>query len=213
MEEQNIYTAKQMDYITEMMNIGSGNAATALSQMLQLDVKVQTPRVHIVSDRAGIPDVFSDLSAGLTGVNMKLVGDIQGETYFFITDEMRMSLVLLAEKAMMGSNALRKAAEITEFNLSLLSEIGNILTGVYMNAIYGFCGLGIYHSVPVLIMDTARSLFDRLFSSKGHDTSALIFVKNEFIICEKNISTWLMLITHDENITALMNSIEKARFH
>lgn len=213
MEEKDIYTAEQMDFITEMMNIGAGNTATALSQLLQADVKLQTPCVHIVSARAGVPDIFPDLSAGVTGVNMKLVGDIQGDAYFFVTDEMRLSLVLLAEKAMMGRNVLREAAEINEFNLSVLSEIGNILAGVYMNAVYEFCRLRIYHSVPVLIMDTVRSLLDRLFASKGHDASAVIFVKNEFVISEKSITTWFMFATFDEHIEKLMNSIEKARFH
>lgn len=213
MEEKNIYTAEQMDYITEMMSIGAGNAATALSQLLQSNVKLQTPRVHIVSARASVPDIFPDLSAGVTGVKMKLVGDIQGDAYFFVTDELRLSLVLMAERAMMGRNVLREADEINEFNLSVLSEIGNILAGVYLNAVYEFCKLRIYHSVPVLIMDTARSLLDRFFISKGHDMSALIFVKNEFVISERNITTWFMLAVCDENISRLMKSIEKARFY
>lgn len=213
MEEKNIYTAEQMDFITEMMNIGAGNAAAALSQILQADVRLQTPRVHIVSDLAGVPDIFPALSAGVTGVNMKLVGDIQGDAYFFVTDELRLSLVLMAERAMMGRNALREAAEINEFNLSVLSEIGNILAGVYLNAVYEFCRLGIYHSVPVLIMDTVRSLFDRLFALKGHETSAVVFVKNEFVISERNIPTWFMLAFCDENINRLMKSIENALVH
>lgn len=213
MEEINIYTEEQMDFITEMMSIGAGNAAAALSQLLQADVNLQTPRVYIVSDRAGVADILPGLSAGITGVNMKLVGDIQGDAYFFVTDELRLSLVLMAEKAMMGRNALREAAEINEFNLSVLSEIGNILAGVYLNAVYAFCRLRIYHSVPALIMDTVRSLLDRLFALKGHDASAIIFVKNEFVISERNITTWFMLEIFDEHIEKLMNSIEKARPH
>ncbi len=42
MKEKNIYTEEQMDFLTEMMSIGAGNAAAALSQLLQLDVKLQT---------------------------------------------------------------------------------------------------------------------------------------------------------------------------
>lgn len=213
MEDKNIFTEEQMDFITEMMNIGAGNAATALSQLLKLDVKMQTAKVHILSDRARVQDISNDLLAGVTGVKIKLVGDFQGDTYFFIADEERLSLALLAEKGITGRHAPMDAAEINEFKLSALSEIGNILTGVYMSAIYEFCKLRIYHSVPALIRDTVSSMLDRFFTTKGHDRSVIIFVENEFVFSVKNITTWFMLVAFDEDIDTLMKSIEKARFY
>ena len=39
------FTDEQLDFINEMMNIGAGNAATALQQMLQRRVDLAIPNI------------------------------------------------------------------------------------------------------------------------------------------------------------------------
>lgn len=204
-----IYTAEQLDYLTEMMNIGAGNAATALSQLLDAGIDVKVPRVNILADPEDVSPLLNDPSAGVTGVKMKLVGDIRGDVYFVVEDKMRLSLVLLTEKAVTGRSAPHEAVEVNEFTLSALSEIGNILAGVYLTAINNFCGLTIFHSVPIIIMNTADSIIKRHVASDADNIPVVIFVENEFIIGEKRILTWFILIVSEEYMKTLTDSMKE----
>ena len=43
-----LFTEEQLDFIREMMNIGAGNAVTALQQMRHCPVDLIIPTVHVL---------------------------------------------------------------------------------------------------------------------------------------------------------------------
>jgi chemotaxis protein CheC len=209
MNNQELLSAEQVDFLREMMNIGAGNAATALGQMLRCEVNVEIPTVHVLPAPKA-PSVLGDPSLPVACVRMGMVGDVVGELFFIVPAGQRADLTHLAERAVgfrISDFGLRSDSE----NLSALTEIGNILAGVYLTAIHEFCKLHIYHTVPTIAIDMIQSLLDEAIVALSRQVQALILIENEFIVEERRIRTFLLLIPAVQSVRTLVDSVEGAR--
>jgi len=195
------------------MNIGAGSAATALSQMLGCKVELEIPKVLALAHADLIP-ILQDPSRPVTGVRMRLLGDIVGEAFFIVPEEHQIHLIQLAESA---SGVPSEASPHTQIrdphseSLSALAELGNIMVGVYLTAIHDFCQLNIYHSVPTLAIDMAGSLVDEALSAATRQVQTLL-VENRFNLAEEQvIRTFLLIIPAGPSVRVLADSIEQAK--
>jgi len=87
MKNTNLFTPEEKDFIREMMNIGAGNAATALSQLLACTVNMEIPAVTVLPITE-VSNLFAEPSVITTGVKMQMIGDIAGDLYFLLPSEM-----------------------------------------------------------------------------------------------------------------------------
>jgi len=213
MNNQEMLSAEQIDFLSEMMNIGAGNAVTALSQMLRCEVNVRIPTVHVLPAPKA-PSVLGDPSLAVACVRMGMVGDVMGELFFIVPADQRADLTHLAERAvrMRNDESPPSAFRIPHSeDISVLTEIGNILAGVYLTAIHDFCRLNIYHTVPTIAIDMIQSLLDESIVVLSRQVQALILIENEFIVEERRIKTFLLLIPAVESVRTLVDSIVGAR--
>lgn len=209
---------EQLDFLGEMMNIAAGNAVTALTQMIQSQVDLTIPKVHVLPAQEA-PSILDDPSLPVLCVRMGMVGDVIGDLFFIVPDEQKENLTNLVERGMLWDSRGRNenphpALSIPQSNdmdLSVLMEVGNIIAGVYLTAIHDFCGLNIYHSVPNLAVDMIQSLLDESFAHLSSRVEAIIVIQNEFIIDEHRITTFCLVVPTAESVKSLVNSIEQAK--
>ena len=227
MNDKELLSEEQLDFLCEMMSIGAGNAATALTQMLRCQVDVKIPMIHELP-ALQTPSVIGDPSLPAACVRMSLVGNIEGELFFIVPDEQKATLIDLAERAMLGGDGEKqgrreieneKSSPIFPFpdslvlgpDLSVLTEIGNILAGVYLTAIHDFCQLNIYHSVPTIAIDMLQSLLDESIITLSRQVQKIILIENEFILEANRIRTFLLVVPAAQSVRLLIDSIERAR--
>lgn len=139
----------QLDVLQEIGNIGAGNAATALSKLLNRKIEMKVPSVRVLS--------FEDMMEAAGGsetvvasVFLRLEGEAPGSMFFIlplnqaeffihqVTDEVNFSFT---------------HPPYSEIALSALQEVGNILSGSYLSALSDFTGLTLVPSVPSLSID------------------------------------------------------------
>ena len=130
-----MYSELELDALRELVNIGSGTAATALSQMLARTIDVSVPTAAAVPlaeavDAVGEPDLV------VTGVALGIVGDIEA-----------LALVLFREHDSVRICELLGVDPYGEFATSALSEIGNILCSSYLGAFATMTGLSLEPSL------------------------------------------------------------------
>ncbi|GAH69692.1 unnamed protein product, partial [marine sediment metagenome] len=68
---------RQLDSIKEIANIGSGHAATALSQLTKKKVMVKVPEVKILKVEE-LPSLFPEPEEIVVGILINFLGDITG---------------------------------------------------------------------------------------------------------------------------------------
>ena len=193
-----------MDFLREIMNVGAGNAATALSQLLNCQVDVKIPSVRILSTLK-LVTIFEDPAFPVACVKMSLVGDMRGMLLFVLPEKNKADIIRLAEKAVTG-----KTTKDSGQDLSALSEIGNIVAGVYLTSIHDFCKLNIYHSVPSLAIDMVHAVVEEVIADMSRLTTSMIVIENEFEIVGKKIKAFLLIIPPVEFIKILTDAMKKA---
>ena len=201
-KSEELLSGEKLDFLCEMMNIGAGNAAAALAQMLQSEVNIEIPKVESLHV-SEIATVVKDPALPVECVRMHMVGNVTGDMFFIVPDEKKDQLIQLAEKAM------QQPAQSTP-DLSVLAELGNILSGVYLSTIHDFCRLNIYHSVPTVVIDMIQSVIDESIAIHSHEREAIIVIENKFLVEKSAIESLLLLIPDVQSVKILANSIEQA---
>ena len=68
---------RQVDALREAGNIGAGNAAIALSQMVEERIGLSMPRASVLP-LSQIPDLVGGAEAPVAGVYLRIEGDVSG---------------------------------------------------------------------------------------------------------------------------------------
>ena len=150
----NHVSQQYFDILKELGNIGAGNATTALAQMLGCKVDMKVPQVKLLK--------FQEVGAAMggeeqimAGVYLLVEGDITGSIMFLLKEDAAHDLV----NKLMGVSG-PDSGEFSEMELSALKEIGNIITGAYLNSLSMLTNMKIIPSVPDLSIDMAGRMIN-----------------------------------------------------
>lgn len=140
------------DVLREIGNIGAGNAATALAQLLQTKVDMKVPKVDLL-DFNQVGEAMGGEEQIMAGIYLGVQGDITGSIMFLLEEKSAHDLV----SKLMGTK-VENDKEFNEMEISALKEIGNIITGSYLSSLSSLTNLTIIASVPDLSIDMAAAI-------------------------------------------------------
>lgn len=139
------------DVLRELGNIGAGNATTALAQMMQCKVDMAVPKVQLLEFKE-LGEAMVGEETVMAGIYLGIEGDIKGSIMFLLEKAAAKHLV----GKLMGMES--EGEEFSEMEFSALKEVGNIITGSYLNSLSSITNLAIYPSVPDLTVDMAGAI-------------------------------------------------------
>lgn len=143
-----------LDILREIGNIGAGNAATALSTMLNKAVDMSVPSVNIISFEE-ISEMIGGAENVVASVFLRILGDAPGCMFFMLPIEQAERLL----EDLLGGQAVQLINENdSAISLSALQEVGNILSGSYLTSFSNFTGLNLQPSVPATSIDMAGAI-------------------------------------------------------
>lgn len=169
------YDVSGSEILNELASMGAGNAATALSNMIQKKISIEVPSINIVSP-VKVPEIlrFHDLQTVVVieqltenkGCNLLLV---------FPINEARRLGGILAEEYILDE-------ESDEF--TFMEELGNIMMGHFLNAISDFTGIRLQPVPPTHVVDFFDSILDVFLARISmEERSAILF--NTQLRCEE----------------------------
>ncbi len=163
----------QMDVLREIGNIGAGNAVTSLAKMIDKKVDMAVPKVKIMGfDR--VSQMLGGEEIIVVGILLSVTGDLTGNMMFILDNQAARKLVNI----LIGSDSTK--LEFDEMELSALKEIGNILTGSYLNALAGLTNLRILPSIPQLAIDMAGAILSVPAIEFGKVGDSVLYIETEF---------------------------------
>jgi len=184
MSESRGLTPLQLDALREVGNIGSGNAAVALSTMVDKKVLLSVPRASLVP-LVKVSDLVGGAETPVVGVYLHISGDASGSM-----------LLLLAESSAAELADLMVAdaeEELTTVEQSALQETGSILAGSYLNALSQMTGILLRPSVPGFAMDMAGAIIDFILVEISQSEDYVLVIETEFDISQHRICGHLIL--------------------
>ncbi|MCX4339700.1 MAG: chemotaxis protein CheC [Lachnospiraceae bacterium] len=139
------------DVLKELGNIGAGNATTALAQLMQTKVDMSVPRVQLLEFK-DLGEAMGGEELVMAGIYLAIEGDINGSIMFLLEKKAAKHLVA----KLMGMES--EGDDFSEMEFSALKEVGNIITGAYLNSLSSITNLMIQPSVPDLTVDMAGAI-------------------------------------------------------
>lgn len=161
------------DVLKELGNIGAGNATTALAQMMQSKVDMSVPQVKLLEFKE-LGEMMGGEELIMAGIYLGIEGDITGSIMFLLEKQASRHLV----SKLMGMEP--QGEEFSEMELSALKEVGNIITGAYLNALSGLTNLVIYPSVPDLCVDMAGAILSVPAIEFGALGDKILLIQTQF---------------------------------
>lgn len=149
------FSRMQLDVLREIGNIGAGNAATSMSELMNKKINMQMPSVNIVSF-----DEMMDLLGGpeqvIVAVYFRVQGEAPGTVYLILTIAEAEYLVgQITPDIKLDISSGEKPCNLAQ---SVLQEFGNILTGSYLSALSDFTHINMKPSIPYLNIDMAGAI-------------------------------------------------------
>lgn len=189
---------KYYDILKEIGNIGAGNAMTALSQMLQCKVDMSVPQVRLLEFKE-ISSIMGGEELIMAGIYLEVEGDISGSIMFLLEKEAARHLV----GKIMG---MEMSGEFSEMEISALQEVGNIITGSYLNSLSTLTGLCIYPSIPFLTIDMAGAILSVPAIEFGVMGDNILLIQTQFFD-EIQLDGYFILIPDIESYGKILSSL------
>jgi chemotaxis protein CheC len=189
------------DVLKEIGNIGAGNATTALAQMLGTKVDMSVPKVSLLEFK-DVGGVVGGEELIMVGILLGVEGDITGSIMFLIE---RDGAKHLTNKLMMGMGG-SEGDEFNEMELSALKEVGNIITGAYLNALSGLTNLCIYPSTPELTVDMAGAILSVPAIQFGIQGDQILLIQNNFFD-EVELDGFFILLPDMESYSVILSAL------
>lgn len=190
-----------IDVLKEIGNIGSGNAATALSGMLGRMVDMVVPSVQIMDYSEAI-----EFSGGpesiVAGILVRLEGDIEGMIMFLLEKPFAETVI----SSFMGEVSEDFVA-LNEYQRSVLTEMGNIMAGAFLSAISQLTNLFINISVPSLTIDMLGAIMSVPAIEFAQVGDKVLLINESFIIDSNQIKSNMILIPEISSLDILLKRL------
>jgi len=191
----------QKDALKEIGSICAGNAATALSQLVNKKVEITVPEVYFLPIER-VPQVVGEDKL-VVGLVVRILGDLPSVILLIFSQKDALNLASL-----MTNKKPSNGGVITDLERSALKEIGIILANAYMGALSVFVRFGLVPAVPELIEDMATAMIDYILIELSHVSKYALLIKSEFKEETTKVTGHFFLIPNPTGLELLLKAIE-----
>ncbi len=193
--------ALELDTLREIGSIGSGNAATALSDMLGQPIRIKSPEVRIMEYNEAI-DWIGGPEKITAGVMVKLGGQING----IMLSVQQLEFTNLVLKSMLGKT-VEDYTELGDMEKSVLVEVGNIMISTFINALSSLADINIELTVPAFAVDMQGAILTVPMAEYGGQTDYIMTIGGEYLYEGKTVPCKLLLSPDIRSLNTLLRKL------
>lgn len=191
----------QMDVLREIGNVGAGNSATALSQIINRRIDMTVPNVSIVPI-GDVPELIGGPDAMVAGVFLRVYGQAPSNILFIMPKESAYYLVDMLMGKQHGSTD-----KLDFMDESALMEIGNILAGAYLNALFTFTNISMIPSIPALAIDMAGAILSVVLVQLGQMGDHALVIETKFQAEDDGITGHFFLVPDPGSLETILSAV------
>jgi chemotaxis protein CheC len=192
---------EQLDALQEIVNIGIGQAASILNQMIDSPIRLQIPYLKVVSPETLEHELEAQINGNfISAVGLKFAGSFAGTAQMVFPTESAALLVTMLTGEEIGSN------DLDAVKIGTLSEVGNIVINGVMGAISNVLQQHLDYSLPNYTEGTIQTL---LKSSDLATKTVILLAQASFTIERLQIQGDIILIFNVNSFDTLLAAINK----
>jgi len=201
--EEIVLSEIQKDAVKEIGNICAGNAATALSQLLNKKIAIVVPKILFIPIE-NVPLAVGGEDKLVAGLVLRVLGDLPSTILFVFSQKDALAL-----SSFMTGKTISNGSVIGDLERSALKEIGVILANAYLGALGSFVGFGLVPCVPELIVDMAGAIVDYILIELSCESQFALLIESEFKEESTSVIGNFFLIPNPSGLEAILKSISK----
>jgi len=194
-------TTVQEDALMELINIGFGRAAAALSKLTGHRVQLEVPQVAMCPIDEMAERLRPMLGNDLATVHQIFSGPVDGDA-LLVLDQNSAAILkeLLTDEPALPLTLDRSAREV-------VTEIGNILLNACLGTFGNLLKVQVSFSVPHLTLDTLESVVGSITVDREGLRYALI-VHSSFRLRNSSLTGYLVIVLGVASIERLIGALE-----
>lgn len=196
-------TLSQKDALTELINIGYGRAAGALSELTGYRITLEVPHVSMHEIDEISPLIGTVVAGEVASVNQMFSGPIAG-TAMLLLDErsaLLLSRLLSDDRAPVGDSFDGSAREI-------ITEVGNILLNACLGVFGNLLQVHVSFSVPRLQVENVHQILESVRFQTEERVRYGLVIHTRFFLRASNVSGYLVIILGIASLDRLLRELE-----
>ena len=192
---------QELDVMKEIGSIGTGHAATALSKLLQREVRITIPKVQILDFDGAVKRIGKEEEIiGATLVQMS--GELDGLMLFLYDKRFaRKMLKKLLQTEYKDFDAMDDMA------FSALKEVGNIIICSYINAFSQLVHVDLHLSVPSSTVNMLGGILTVPMAEFGYESDKLMYSNADFLMDGKSLPSWLLMLPDIHSLNTILEKL------
>ena len=171
MENLNRLTGNEKDALKEIGNIGTGNAVTALSELLKKRIEMIIPETNFLKINEFVEELGGPESI-ITCNYFEIGGSFKGEALFILPQNSSKNILSILESE-------PDSEEFSEKSKILMKNFSNIFVGAYLNSISTFIKEKILFFFFFLADDMLQSVIDFVLAKISNYSDTILSIKTK----------------------------------
>lgn len=195
-------TTTQQDALVELINIGFGRAAAALSKLTGHRVRLEVPQVVMCPIDEMADRLRPMLADEIATVHQIFSGPVSGDA-LLVLDQHSAAILkeLLTDEPALPLEIDRSAREV-------VTEIGNIVLNACLGTFGNLLKVQVSFSVPHLTLDTLESVVGSVAVDRQGLRYALI-IHSSFRLRNSSLTGYLVIVLGVASIERLIHALER----
>ncbi len=193
--------AMELDTLREVGSIGSGNAATALSDLIGQPIRIKAPEVRIMGYNEAIEWIGGPEKI-TAGVMVKLDGQING----IMLSVQQLEFTNLVLSSMLGKT-VQDYSELGEMERSVLTEVGNIMISTFINALSSLADINVELTVPAFAVDMQGAILMVPMAEYGGQSDYIMTIGGDYTYQGETVPCRLLLSPDIRSLNTLLRKL------
>ncbi|ACK65004.1 CheC, inhibitor of MCP methylation [Rippkaea orientalis PCC 8801] len=190
-----------INILQEVINIGVGQAASILNEMIGFHIDLQIPLVQILSFESAKKELEKRLGTdNLSTVELRFTGTLQGSADLVFPTDSASKLVDLV------TDETSETSDLDLLKIGVLTEIGNIVISGIMGVISNLLKQEFHYFIPNYIEGNIEQFLD---DKDNAINTTILLARANFFIKKMNIRGDIIIIFNLGSFDNLISAIEK----
>jgi chemotaxis protein CheC len=201
-DKLNSLNSFQLDALQELGNIGIGNAATSMSEMLNSQVNIGLTKVLVVPLEQIYEILGENPEEWVTCVSVKYSGDASYHFLFVLEHQSSLDLIDL----LLGNNP-GTTTELNEMGMSVLKELGNIISGTFATVLSSLTVINFTGSVPMIASDMFSAIINAMVVISGQIDDRFLLFETDFFTGYEKVFGRVMIMPESNFLSKIIGQL------
>jgi chemotaxis protein CheC len=195
-------TIGQRDALTELINIGYGRAAGALSELTGYRIMLEVPKVSMHEISELVPLLGDVVQGEVASVNQMFSGPITGNAMLLLDSKSAVVLSQLLTDERLAANELDASAR------EIITEVGNILLNACLGVFGNLLHVHVSFAVPRLHIESVPHVLESIQIDTDEKLRYGLMIHTRFRLRASNVTGYLVIILGVTSLDRMLRELE-----